>query len=117
MILVDEHIPLMTVATLRGLGHDLRDVRGTVEEGIADDGLWAIAQQEGRLLITTDKGFLRFRLVHHHGLLIVRLRRPNRQRINDRIVAELSGMAADWCGLTVVLRDVARSQWRASQTT
>jgi len=28
-----------------------------VEMGMTDYALWEIAQQEGRLLITTDKGF------------------------------------------------------------
>jgi hypothetical protein len=32
-ILVDEHIPLMTVGALRLLGHDVRDIRDTPEEG------------------------------------------------------------------------------------
>ena len=55
-ILVDEHIPLMTVRALRLMGHDVRDIRGTTDEGMQDDALWAMAQQEERLLLTTDKG-------------------------------------------------------------
>jgi hypothetical protein len=62
-ILVDEHIPLMTVSALRLLGHDVRDIRGTPEEGMEDDVLWEMAQREERLLITTDKGFTRYRTV------------------------------------------------------
>ena len=113
-ILVDEHIPRMTIAVLQALGHDLRDVRGTADEGMADNDLWSMAQQDGRLLVTTDKGFLRFRTSRHCGLLIIRLRRPNRQRINDRILAALAGTTApEWNMLTVVMRDVARSQWKA----
>ena len=38
-IFVDEHIPLMTVWTLRRLGHDVRDIRGTPDEGMQDDAL------------------------------------------------------------------------------
>ncbi len=55
-ILVDENIPLMTVAALRGIGHDVLDVRGTADQGSDDPTLWQIAQQEARLLVTTDKG-------------------------------------------------------------
>jgi predicted nuclease of predicted toxin-antitoxin system len=58
-IFVDENIPLMTFRVLREMGHDVRDIRGTAEEGMADDALWEIVQQEGRLPITTDKGFTR----------------------------------------------------------
>ena len=33
-MLVDEHIPLMTVQALPMMGHDVRDVRGTPDEGM-----------------------------------------------------------------------------------
>jgi len=66
-ILVDEHIPLMTVRTLRLMGHDVRDIRGTTDEGMQDDVLWAMAQQEERLLVTTDKGFTQYRRARHHA--------------------------------------------------
>jgi uncharacterized protein with PIN domain len=69
-IFVDEHIPLMTVRTLRMLGHDVRDIRGTADEGMQDDALWEMAQWEKRLLITTDKGFTQYRTVPHHGVLV-----------------------------------------------
>jgi len=37
--IVDENIPLMTVNELRGLGHDVVDIRGTEHEGITDEEL------------------------------------------------------------------------------
>jgi hypothetical protein len=40
-IAVDEHIPLMTVRALPALGHDIRDIRGTVDEGMEDEELWS----------------------------------------------------------------------------
>jgi hypothetical protein len=46
----------MTVQALRLLSHDVRDIRGTQDEGMQDDALWAMAQREERLLITTAKG-------------------------------------------------------------
>lgn len=55
-ILVDEHIPLMTIASLRALGHDVKDIlRGTADEGMGDQALWTLAQHEMRLSITTAK--------------------------------------------------------------
>ncbi|HQU70868.1 MAG: DUF5615 family PIN-like protein [Calditrichaeota bacterium] len=56
-IFADENIPRMTVETLRELGHDVLDIRGTVREGIPDTQVWEITQSEKRLLISTDKGF------------------------------------------------------------
>ena len=77
-ILVDENIPRMTVDRLRELGHDVKDIRGTSDEGLADAGLRGLAVRERRLLITTDKGFTEYRAASHFGILIVRLRQPNR---------------------------------------
>jgi predicted nuclease of predicted toxin-antitoxin system len=85
-ILVDEHIPLMTVGALHQLGRDVRDIHGTPEEGMEDDALWEMAQREERLGFTTDKGFMRYRTASHHGMLVIRLRRPNRHRIHQRIM-------------------------------
>ena len=113
-ILVDEHIPLMTVQAFRRLGHDVRDIRGTPEQGMQDAALWGMAQREERLLITTDKGFTQYRAVPHHGVLIIRLRRPNRDRIHQRIMQAMQQFSAEeWPGLLVVMRDVAQSTWRA----
>ena len=47
-IFVDENIPLITIRVLREMGHDVRDIHGTAQQGITDDVLWEIAQQEGR---------------------------------------------------------------------
>ncbi|MBM3225885.1 MAG: hypothetical protein FJZ47_19105 [Candidatus Tectomicrobia bacterium] len=112
-ILVDEHIPLMTVRALRLLQHDVRDIRGTPDEGMHDEALWVLAQREARLLITTDKGFAQYRRVSHHGVLILRLRRPNRHAIHVRIMhAVMQFPVEEWPGLLVVMRDVAQSAWR-----
>ena len=116
-ILVDEHIPLMTVQALPMMGHDVRDIRGTPDEGMQDDALWEMAQREERLLITTDRGFTRYRTVSHHGMLIIRLRRPSRHKIHQRIMQALRQFDdAQWPGLLVVMRDVARSTWRMPET-
>lgn len=55
-ILADENIPRVTVEGFRAAGHDVKDIRGTSEEGLPDSDLWEIASKECRLLITTDKG-------------------------------------------------------------
>jgi len=89
-VAVDENIPLMTVRALRVMGHDVRDIRGTPEEGMDDAPLWEMVQREERVLITTDKGFTQYRTTQHHGLLIIRLRRPNRYRIHQRIMQAMA---------------------------
>ena len=113
-ILVDENIPLMTVKALRRMGHDVRDIRGTQQEGMTDSALWNLAQQEKRLLMTTDKGFAQYRMESHHGILIIQLHRPNRKKIHERIIKALEQFSENaWPGLLVVMRDTAQSIWHA----
>jgi predicted nuclease of predicted toxin-antitoxin system len=64
-VLVDENVPLVTVDALRSLGHDVKDIRGTRDQGLDDSDLWTVALAESRTLITTDKGFTEYRFVRH----------------------------------------------------
>ena len=113
-IVVDEHIPLMTVQALQEIGHEVYDIRGTPDEGMQDNKLWMMVQRQRCLLITTDKGFAQYRTVSHHGVLIIRLRQPNRHRIHHRIMQGMAQFAeTDWPGLLVVMRDRVQSNWRA----
>lgn len=112
-ILVDENIPRMTVSALREPGHDVRDVRGTRTEGMGDSDLWNVAVREQRLLITTDKGFTEHRHEPHHGILIVRLRQPNRHKIHNRVMQAYRAIGeSGWAGLLIVMRDRAMSTSR-----
>lgn len=116
-ICVDENIPIATVAALRALGHEVLDIRKTPRQGMADDLLWELATKERRLLITTDKGFVQHRNESHHGILVIRLRQPNEQKIHERALRAINEFAEDgWRGLTVVVRDNVRSIARASST-
>ena len=90
-VLVDENIPRMTVDALSVLGHDVKDIRGTSQQGLSDSALWTLALADSRSLITTDKGFTEHRSSPHHGILIVRLRQPNRQKINDAVLRAIHG--------------------------
>ncbi len=113
-ICVDENIPLVTVTELKNLGHDVLDIRGTIEQGLADDLLWEKVQRENRLLITTDKGFTNYRAESHYGILIVRLRQPNEQKIHARIMQAVNQYSdSEWHGLLVVMRDAVQSVWRS----
>jgi len=113
-ILVDENMPSMTVQALREMGHEVLDIRGTSDKGVSDETLWKISQREGQLLITTDKGFTEYREELHHGILIVRLRHPNRYKIHQRVMQAMKRFTErEWPGLLVVMRDTVQSMWRA----
>ncbi len=104
----------MTVELLRTLGHDVKDLRGTPDQGIADSLLWALAAAESRAIITTDKGFTEYRSTPHQGMLIVRLRQPNRRRIHNSVMRALETIPeADWPNTLVVMRDSTMSTSRA----
>jgi len=106
----------MSVAQLRDMGNNVLDIRNTAEEGLPDEALWNKAIDEKRLLVTTDKGFARYRDRDHHGILIVLLRKPNRSRINDRVIEAVRQFSADqWPGLLVVMRDNAMSTWSTAK--
>lgn len=112
-VLVDENIPLMSIGQLRDMGHDVCDIRGTADEGLSDDLLWNKACQDKRLLITTDRGFAQYRDRKHHGILIVSLRKPNRRKINERVIEAMRLFSPEqWPGLLVVMRDKTMSSWR-----
>jgi predicted nuclease of predicted toxin-antitoxin system len=82
------------------------DIRGTSDQGIADFGLWRLASAESRVLLTTDKGFTEYRSAPHHGILIVRLRQPNRQRIHDSVMRIIERYPEEaWTNTLVVVRD------------
>lgn len=115
-ILVDKNIPNITVQGLRGIGHDVRDIRGTPDQGMDDDRLWELAQKEQRLLVTTDERFVQHRGQMHHGILVVRLRWPNEARIHRRVMQAVTQFAeGEWPGLIVAKRDGIQSVTRGER--
>lgn len=112
-IFVDENIPSITVRELRQNGHDIIDIRGTDNEGMTDEGIWKIVQKDGRLLITTDKGFSLKRNEKHNGILIIRLKQPNRLKIHNKVIRAMNLFKEEeWLGLTVIMQDAFHSVWK-----
>ena len=102
----------MTVKELRSKGHDVRDIRGTADQGITDVELWQIVQQENRLLIIMDKGFSNQRYEEHHGILIIRLKQPSRIKIHQRVMQVVNNYSEhEWPGLMMIMRDGVQSSW------
>ncbi len=114
-ILVDENIPLITVAELRKIGHHVTDIRGTEKEGISDQEVWQIAQKQNLLVISTDKGFSIHRDDKHQGIIIVCLKQPNRKKIHSRVMLALAQYPEEaWKGLMIIIKDNSQSIWRSS---
>jgi len=87
-IKLDENLPATLQEILSSLNHD---VHTTVDEnlsGASDDEVWAATQKEERFLITQDLDFSdlrRFAPGSHHGILLVRLRSPDRATLATRV--------------------------------
>lgn len=69
--IISVNISKMTVRLLVEMGHDVRDIRGSMLEGTSDKGIWDLIQNESRMLITTDKGFMQYRSNRHKGIRLV----------------------------------------------
>jgi predicted nuclease of predicted toxin-antitoxin system len=105
-IKLDENLPLRLAALLKDLGHDVHTLHDERLIGHADSEIWEATQKELRFLITQDLDFSDLRQFapgSHHGILLVRLRSPNRRDLIERI-GELFQQedVLQWAGCFVV---------------
>ena len=105
-IKLDENLPLRLAILLKDLGHDVYTLLDEQLLGRADAEIWEATQRESRFLITQDLDFSdvrQFAPGSHHGVLLVRLRSPNRGELMDR-VEELfqNENVGEWAGCFVV---------------
>lgn len=115
-IFIDENIPKITVMEILKKYPDTKDIRGTKDEGIEDKQIWEIVQSEKRLLITTDKGFSKYRYKNHNGIIIVLLKQPTLIKIHQRIISTLNEYSEkDWKNRIVIVRDTVKSTWQINK--
>ena len=99
-------MPERLVSELSQSGHDIDTVRSEHLAGQTDGQVWQAAQRENRFLITQDLDFSDMRLYTpgtHAGLLWVRLARPGREPLVERVAALFTTEAVDqWQGCLVV---------------
>ena len=105
-IKLDENLPDRIVAVLTRLGHDVDTVRTEQLTGRADPDVWSAAQAAQRFLITQDLDFSdvrRYTPGTHAGLLLVRLTRPGRKALFERVSTVFqTEKIEDWTGCLVV---------------
>ena len=90
---IDEDLPRQIADLVAARGYDAATVMGQGWQGASDDELWPRVQDEGRWLITADKGFADLRLHpagSHAGVIL--LRAPEESR---RAYLELAAIALD----------------------
>jgi predicted nuclease of predicted toxin-antitoxin system len=93
LVKIDEDLPRQVADLAADRGYDAATVVGQGWQGASDDELWPRVQDEGRWLITADKGFADLR-AHpagsHAGVIL--LRAPEESR---RAYLELAAIALD----------------------
>jgi predicted nuclease of predicted toxin-antitoxin system len=108
-IKLDENLPERLISELIRFGHDVDTVRAEHLAGQADEQVWQAAQSADRFLITQDLDFSDMRLYTpgtHAGLLLVRLARPGRDALVERVTALFATERVDqWQGCLVVATD------------
>ena len=83
-IKLDENLPHRAAILLRKFGHEVHTLHEQGLLGHADEEVWEAAQSESRFLVTQDLDFSdsrKFTPGSHHGLLLMRLRDPNRRAL------------------------------------
>jgi predicted nuclease of predicted toxin-antitoxin system len=108
-IKLDENLPERLVAALTALGHDLDTVYAERLNGQVDSNVWRATQAGQRFFITQDLDFSDVRHYApgtHAGLLLVRLARPGRNALFERIVSVFqTENVEDWKECLVVVTD------------
>ena len=106
---LDENLPDRLVAVLNALGHDVDTVRSERLEGRNDIEIWDAAQAAHRFFVTQDLDFSdvrRYAPGTHAGLLLVRLPKPGRDMLLDRVSSLFTNEpVTEWSGCLVVTTD------------
>ena len=92
---LDENFPRPALTQLQTAGHTAAHAMGIFPPGTADDRLFAHAQKEHAVFITTDKDFFHtipLAFEQHHGAIVITLRRPNRVELLRRLSEALAAL-------------------------
>jgi hypothetical protein len=106
---LDENLPARLVRALTTCGHDVDTVCAERLTGRDDPQVWSEAQAAQHFLITQDLDFSdirRYTPGTHAGLLHVRLPKPGRRALFERVSALFQTESVeDWEGCLVVATD------------
>lgn len=103
----DECLHTDLIFALRDSGHDVLTVKQAGLVGTDDEGIYEFAKENGRVLLTFDRGFgdiFRFDIAKSFGVIIVRIGNMNREEI-IRIVTSFFAMPEkpDFSGKLVII--------------
>jgi len=92
---LDENFPRTALTQLQSAGHTAIHALEIFPPGTPDKKLFAHAQKERAIFISTDKDFFHtvpLTFAKHHGAIVVTLRRPNRDELLRRLADALAAL-------------------------
>jgi predicted nuclease of predicted toxin-antitoxin system len=90
---LDENFPRPALAHLRDAGHKASHALDIFPPGTTDDKLFAHAQEQNAIFVTTDKDFFHtipLSFARHRGAIVITLRKPNRADLLRRLTDSLT---------------------------
>ena len=90
---LDENFPRPALAHLEGAGHKASHALDIFPPGTAADKLFAHAQEQSAIFVTTGKDFFHtipLSCARHHGAIVITLRKPNRADLLRRLADVLA---------------------------
>jgi len=101
-----ENLPHRLATLLKNLGHEVHTLYEERPVGRPDAEVWEATQKESGFLITQDLDFSdsrKFAPGSQHGILLIRLRSPNRRALIERIEEMFrKENVGEWVGCFVV---------------
>jgi predicted nuclease of predicted toxin-antitoxin system len=88
---LEENFPRPALAHLRDSGHKASHALDTFPLGTVDDKLFAHAQEQSAIFVTTGKDFFHtipLSCARHHGAIVITLRKPS-GKTNQRAAIQL----------------------------
>jgi predicted nuclease of predicted toxin-antitoxin system len=103
---MDENFPKKALEICSHKGYLCSDIRGSNLEGISDVEIFALAQKNESMFLTTDRDF--FHTIHmshrpHFGIVVIALAQPNSAKILERFEWFLSEYSSNKCNDTCFL--------------
>ena len=92
---LDENFPRPAITQLEAAAHVATHALDNFPQGTDDGRLFAHAQTERAVFVTTDKDFFHtipLAFEHHHGAIVITLRRANRADLLRRLADALSAL-------------------------
>ena len=90
---LDENFPRPAITFLESVGHSASHTLQHFPSGTPDTTLFAHAQRQNAVFVTTDKDFFHtipLAYEHHSGAIVITLRKPNRADLLRRLANALT---------------------------